>query len=255
MPTSRGPAGGIVCEPAAAPRAALLFLQGGGRSGRSGFNSEWARLTRRLAALGTVVLRYDFWHEGDSSMITAERDDLGTDLPSNKARDLALLGEVAAWFRQRTEGLDLIVAGSCYGARLGLELAGGGCAAAATLLLVPYLRRFNEDDRGGWRERMQKVRGEPGTAPERTRPAPLERVDPLVLEAFEAALRNGPSWVLVGERDAPEAVLLGQALGDRGLEVQVEPGAALYPGNEPTIQQLVSDRFAARLSEFLDSTA
>jgi hypothetical protein len=61
--------------------------------------------------------------------------------------------------------------------------------------------------------------------------------------------------VLIGERDADEALALEHTLGDRGLELEVEPGVALYPGNDPDIQELVSDRVAARLQQVLDRHA
>jgi dienelactone hydrolase len=255
IPTSHGPVGGIVCEPVAPPQAALILLHTGGRSGRSGFSSEWALLSRRLAELGTTVLRYDYCKEGDSSTIAAGDDRVDAEISAKLATDLALLDEVVAWFRQRTRGLDLIVVGICYGGRLGLELAAKLRAVKSTMLVVPFLRPVDEDNRERWRERMLRVRrGE--TVDEVDGSAnPRERLDPLVVDAFERALASGPAWVLIGERDADEAVALGRTLGDRGLEVEVEPGAALYPGNDPGIQELVSDRVAARLRQVLERSA
>jgi alpha/beta superfamily hydrolase len=255
IPTAQGPAGGIVCEPAE-PRGALILLQGGGRSGRSGFNSGWAVLARALAGLGVTVLRYDFWHEGDSSMITADRYPAGTDLASNVNRDRALLGDVAAWFRQRTEGLDLLVAGSCYGARLGLELAAQIEAVSLTMLVVPYLRRFEESQRGEWRERMLDVRRgrseERSAGTERNEP---DLLDPEATRSFEAALRQGGVWVLIGERDAGEVLELEAELADRRLELTVEAAAALYPGSDPQAQAVIRDRIAARLLHWLGQPA
>lgn len=253
IPTSRGPAGGIVCEPDGPPRAAVLLLHTGGRSGRSGFGSEWALLSRRLAGLGATVLRYDFCKEGDSAMIAIEDERVDSAITVKLATDLALLDEVAAWFRQRTPGLDLIVVGVCYGGRLGLDLAARLDAVSGTLLVVPFLRPVDEDNRERWRQRMEKVqRGEPVEEVERPAPGSAERLDRRVPEAFARALDGGPAWVLIGERDAGEALALAEPLGERGLEVVIEPGAALYPGNDPDIQELVSDRVTARLGQLLD---
>jgi|GEM_PF-4268232 len=253
IPTSQGPAGGIVCEPEGSPRAALILLQGGGRAGRSGFSSQWAVLSRRLAALGATVLRYDYWKEGDSSMITAERYPIGTHLSANVARDLALLRDVASWFLARTGGLEPIVVGYCYGARLGLELAAGLPSAASTVLVVPYLRRIEETDRANWTERMRRVHAgrQPEDQADRAQRSAVDLLDPVAVEAFERVVHRGPSWVLIGERDAGEAVALAEVLGDRGLEVEIEPDVALYPGNEPDVQELVRRRIEARVSRLL----
>ncbi|HEX3174209.1 MAG TPA: hypothetical protein VHQ43_08330 [Solirubrobacterales bacterium] len=256
VPTSLGPVGGIVCEPLEAPRAAVLLLPGGGRSGRAGFSSEWAHLSRRLAALGTVVLRYDFCFEGESSTIAASRDAVDGSIAEKVSVDMALLGDVAEWFRQRTAGLAQIVIGVCYGGRLGLELAGRLSNVATTLLVVPFLQPISEENRARWREQMLKVRrGEDSTEGDGGAPDLEVPPDPAVVESLQAVVSHGSAWILVGERDADDAVRLGRLLGDSGLEVAVEPGVALYPGNDPDIQELVSDRVASRLRWVLDPSA
>lgn len=252
VPTSRGPAGGIVCEPVGSSRAPLLFLHGAGRSGRSGFNSEWALLSRRLAALGATVLRVDLATEADSLTIGEELYPVDSSEPAKNEIDRLLLGETVAWFRERTDERDLIVVGSCYGARLGLELAAASAGVAATLLVVPFLRPSNQRNLTHWRERMLRVqRGEPTDDLDRRLPDPLARIDPDVLRTLDLALRRGPVWTLVGELDPDDPLALRELHADRDLEVCVEPGVALYPGNSPDLQELVIGRVAGRVGEAL----
>lgn len=253
VPTSLGPAGGVVCESEGPPSAALLFLHTGGHSGRSGFNGEWTRLARRLAGVGVTVLRLDLATEADSSTIGAEAYGTG---PSEEkiAADCTLVRDACEWFQARTdEGLPLIVAGVCYGCRLALHLADVDPNVSTTLMLVPYFRGNSEEDRGGWKERMLRVQRDQPTADlDGGEPRRLDQVDPVVLGEFEAALRKGPAWILIGGLDATDdALALGEALGDRGLEVDIEPGKALYPGNTPDIQELVSDRVLERVGRCL----
>jgi dienelactone hydrolase len=254
IPTSQGPVGGIVTEPVGAPVGALVLLQGGGRAGRSGFDSEWTRLARRLAALGVVVLRFDYWREGDSSMITAERYREGRGPWGGGDRDLALLREVAPWFAERVEGLDLLVVGSCYGGRLAIELAGGLPRVRGTLLVVPYLR--HPEQRLPWRDRLERVkRGETDHGVDERSDAAL--LDPVAVDAYRNSLAHARSWLLMGELDPGEVYVLERLIGGcgRGLEFQVVPGVALYPGNSPDIQELVSDQVSARVAEMLGIVA
>jgi dienelactone hydrolase len=254
VPTSQGPAGGIVCEPAGPSRAAVLFLHTAGQSGRSGFNSQWALLSRRLSALGTTVLRLDLGTEGDSLAIGEELYPIDSSEQAKVDIDRVLVQDCAAWFHDRMEGQDMIVVGSCYGTRLGLELAASDHDVAATLFVVPYIRVPDEGNRMRWQERMLKVRrAQPTDDLDLADGDPLDCIDPTVIDDFESALRSGPSWVLIGERDPGEMLALEWALGDPGLEVEVEPNVALYPGNDPDIQELVRDRVVARVRRLFDS--
>jgi hypothetical protein len=250
IPTSQGPVGGIVSEPGGLRLGALVLLQGGGRAGRFGFNSEWARLARRLAALGIVVLRFDYWKESDSSMVSDElyRDGRG---PSGRAdRDLALAREVVPWFAQRVEGLELLLAGSCYGGRMAIELSADLPRIAATLLVVPYLR--DPEQRLLWRERLERVkRGETGEGAEESVNSGL--LDPVAVDAYRGSLAQAPSWLYMGAHDPGEVHALERMIGGpgSGLEVQIVPDVALYPGNDPDIQELVSDLIAGRVAKLL----
>ena len=253
IPTSQGPAGGIICEPRGRPRASLIFVHGAGRSGRSGFNSQWAVLSRRLAALGVTVLRIDLAGEGDSSTIGEERYPMDNSDPEKIVIDRALLSDAVAWFRQRTEGQGLIVAGSCYGARMSLELAATSPGIIASVLIVPYLWRPDQEYLSRWRERMLRVqRNQPTDDIDRLGNS-QERIDPMAVERLEATLGQGPAWVLIGERDVLDVLALEPVVADRGLEIAVEPGVALYPGNSPDIQELVSKRVVARIDRIIES--
>ena len=252
IPTSQGPAGAIVCEPLAGARASLIFLHGAGRSGRSGFNSKWTRLARRLAGLGVTVLRVDLGTEGDSSMVGEADYPMDNSEPAKTEIDRLLVREVAAWFREKTKDEKPIVTGSCYGGRLSLELAAAAPGAAASLLIAPYLWRPQEADLNRWREWMLKAqRREETDDGDRTPAAALDRIDPTAIGQLESALRHGPSWILLGEHDVGDALALEPLLGASGLEVEVEPGLALYPGNDPDIQEVVSDRVLARVGQLL----
>lgn len=254
VPTSQGPAGGVVCEPAGPSRAALLFLHTGGHSGRSGFNSEWTALSRRLAPLGATVLRLDLSTESDSSMVAADVYPGSGPSEERVLADHRLVRDVGAWLHARTQGQGLILAGACYGCRLALHLAEHCAAVTATLMVVPYLRPNTADQRADWKERMLRVRRDQSTEDlDDFGPGGLEPVDPAILGGLGSALSRGPAWILVGERDATsDALALGSAFGERGLEVQVEAGVALYPGNDPPIQELVADRVLERVSRCLD---
>ena len=250
IPTTQGPAGGIVCEPAGRSRASLLFLHTGGKSGRSGFGSEWALLSRRLAALGVTVLRLDLSTDGDSVMIGEDRYPVHADLPTKAAVDRVLLRDAVAWFRERTGRPDLLLAGACYGTRLGLELARSDPAVRATLMISPFFRYNTDDDRGRWRERMLTVRrGEATGELDRGDPEPEERFDPDAVDAVRGALAHGTIWVLTGAADPDDPQVLARMLGDHRFEVEVVPDVALYPGNDPDIQELVADRVVHRLRD------
>jgi dienelactone hydrolase len=254
IPTSQGPAGGIVCEPAGPSRAALVFFHTGGHSGRSGFNSEWAVLSRRLALLGATVLRLDLSTEADSLMLAEEVYPGSGPTEERLTADARLVPDVGEWFHARTAGMDLIAVGACYGCRLALRLASIQ-AVSATLMVVPYFRPNTDEDRGRWKERMLRVKAnQPTDDLDALEPGGLAPLDPGVVDEFEAALRRGPAWILVGERDVTvDALALEGVFGDRGLEVDVEPGEGLYPGDGPPTQELVGDRIVARVSRCLDS--
>ena len=247
VPTSRGPVGAVVSEPDGVRRAALALLQGGGRGGRAGVNAVWTGVARRLSELGLVVLRVDYSLEGDSHLIGPER---GRDrAPGWKGElDLELLREVIPWFRARAGGLDLFLAGSCYGGRLAMRLAAEEPALAGSLLIVPYLR--SPEGRSGWRARLRRVRsgGAPG-------PSDVG-LDPKMVEVARRLLARAPGWALVGEKDAADVESLKRVLGSDGasLEIETVPDVALYPVHYPQVQDEVSRRLVQRLERALTSS-
>lgn len=230
--TSAGPTAGIVSEPDGERRAALLLLQGDGPPARAGVNAVWTRLARSLAEQGIVVLRVDLATHGDGSMIARDFDPKPDD---KEDVDAVLLSEVAAWFAERLDGLDLFVAGDCRGGRLAIELTPYDLDIAGLLLIVPYLR--NKFD-------PQKVREE--------HTARLDDVDVLhegLLEGLRGQLERGFVWVLMGGKDGGDALRLRAALGPIGddMEIEVVPGLNLHPATLPEPQRHVTEQLAARL--------
>lgn len=224
IPTSEGPVGGIISAPPGDARAALALLGGYGRPARSGINSLWTRIARRLAdEQGVVVLRVDYSREGETLPIGE-----GVSGQVRKSQlDQLLLDQVLAWFRQRLDGLDLFLAGSCAGARMAIELAGPDPdAVARTFLIVPHLRSPVGDE---------PVRGEDPDA----ELSDAEIVDPLVLEHFRAILARAPCVILLGERDRSDLPSLERLLGPSaaGLEIEVVPGVAIHFLDQPHLQR------------------
>jgi dienelactone hydrolase len=245
IPTSRGPVGAIVSEPEGAPRGGLILFQGGGPPARCGVNAIWTRIAHDLAGLGLVVLRFDFACEAESVTVgmDAERD------PGwRSAVDMPVTREVSAWFRRRA-AVELIVAGSCYGARLAMELAAEDRRVEGAFLVTPYLAGVR--------------RAKPGVAAPQVavavRPDLQQGVrDPLSAVTVDAAKaiveRECPLWILVGERDGPQALDLESRVGDGDggvLSVEVAPGIALHPGTDAPAQEVIASRLRARIAQRL----
>jgi dienelactone hydrolase len=235
IPTSKGAVGGIVSEPEADARAALLLLSGYGRPARSGINSFWTRTARSLAAQGVVVLRIDYSREGETLPIGQG----GSGLTWKRDLDLRLVEQVASWFRGRVGGTPLLLVGACSGARLAIELAGRDPAAVeGTFFITPYIKDLAEIERrlGGYAGGLQP--GDPGA------------LDPRVVECFRRILTHGPSWVLVGELDDPDLPQLQRHLGPtpHHLEVEVVPNHALHLLDQPQIQDEAGSRLLARIA-------
>lgn len=250
VPTSYGAIGGVISEPADEPRGTLLLLQGGGRCGRSGFNSIWARVARSLAGRGVTVLRCDFW--GDGPMVAVGRPGPGPMPIAPRAdRDFLPYREVISWFREHTGKDDLLLAGSCYGARVAIELAGAFPSVRATFLVVPYVRRPGK--RLMWRDRLTKLRGGRLTLDDDR--IDVGVLDPRAVEAFRAALAHGSSLVLNGARDPRDVQLLKDVLGHAAanLDVEIVAGHALYPVNAPDVQEIIEDRLTVWLDDQVGS--
>lgn len=230
VPTSEGPVGGIVSEPQGEARTALILLPAYGRPARSGVNAFWTRIARSAAGLGVLTLRFDYSREGETLPI----GEGGSGQMWRRDLDLRLLDQVATWFRAQIDGVSLLLAGSCSGARMAIELAGREPdAVAGTLLVVPYLKALAQPDREGSAELLQD----------------LNPVDPSVVDCTRAILAQIPCWVLVGEHDDPDLPRLQRLLGptSHDLEVEVVPNAAVHLLDQPHLQHEVASRLLARL--------
>jgi dienelactone hydrolase len=228
IPTAEGPVGGIVSEPGGRARAALLLLGGYGRPARSGINSFWTRIARRLAGRGVVTLRVDYSREGETLPLGAG----GSGQAWKRELDLRILRQAASWFRGRA-GLPPMVAGSCSGSRFAIELAGQEPDAFAdTFLIVPHLREP----------------APPGSRVDSGSDAPAP-VDPLLVDCLETILARRPSWILVGEHDLEDVPRLLRLLPPtaHGLDVEILPGVALHFLDQPHIQDAVALRLVARI--------
>lgn len=236
IPTSEGPVGGTVSEPPEEARAALLLMPGYGRPARSGVNSFWTRMARSLAEAGIVTLRVDYSREGETLPIGVG----GSGQAWKRDLDLRLLSQALSWFRDGVGDVPMLLAGSCSGARLAIDLAGPKPdAIAETFLIVPYLRAV----------------ALPG-AESRPEPGDLDTVDPILVDHMRAVLTHAPSWILVGEHDDADVGLLQRRLGatPHDLEVDVVPNVALHLMDQPHLQAEVSRRLIARVSGTVAAT-
>lgn len=246
VPTSKGPAGAIVSEPEGTARAALLLFQGGGPPARCGVNAIWTRIARRLAGLGMVVLRFDFGCEADSAPIGAgaERGPAW-----RSAVDLPLTHEVSDWFHERV-GAGILMAGSCYGARLALEVAVEKPWVDGVFLVTPYLAGVRRKRAAPPDNAAAKAMAELPNPPQNQN----DRLSAVAIDSSRALAERGtPLWMLIGERDAPHALELQQRVRTEagGPEVEVAPGIALHPGNDPASQKAIADRMSERVADAL----
>lgn len=262
VPTFAGPVGTIVSEPDEPPRGALMLLQGGGAPGRAGVNACWSRLARDLAERRIAVLRFDFTAEGDSTMVG---ESIPHEVGWRRNTDLAIMHELAPWFRDKVGVDDLLVAGSCHGGRVGMDFASEDPGVKGTFLIAPYLwnlppglrpdkqvlqkplpRADELFDRGS--SDVRSHREAVGEVEAITDEGPLEQS---IVESCKEALGRGPTWILIGEGDSQKPVELKQRLGADGerLEVEVVPGMIIHPITHPEVQELVSRRLTERLVE------
>jgi hypothetical protein len=162
--------------------------------------------------------------------------------------DRQLVLESAAWFRERVDTRELFVAGSCYGGRLAIDVAAADSRTTQLFLVVPYLRSAKEEERLTWRDRLTRVkRGESPGAGDGA------RVGPEVLQAFAGLADRASTWILLGDKDPPEAfeVEQQQRPGSASIEIEVVPSVALYPVHYPDVQAEVRSRLIARVEQAL----
>lgn len=261
VPTAVGPVGAIVSEPEGVPREALILLQGGGAPCRAGVNGNWARLARELAERGIAVLRFDFIAEGDSSMVG---EDVLREPGWRQDTNLAILRELAPWFLERTGVADLLLAGSCHGARVALEFAAEDASVKGSFLIVPYLWNLPPNMRPEKQATKQSSLpraselfefGSSDVQAQREADGEVEALTdnhPLgenIVRSCRAALKRGRVWMLIGEGDSQKPVELKERLGSdgEGLEVEVVPGMIVHPVTHPEVQEVVADWLLDRL--------
>ena len=246
VPTAVGTAGGVVAEPDGEPRGALVLLQGLGPSARAGVNAVWTHVARDLAALGLTVLRFDFACEGDSTLAGWEAP---REVGWRRSTDLAMLRDVAPWFLERSGERELLLAGACHGARVGLEFAAHDPAARELFLVVPYLTFREPHLRETPPEEL------PGGAEPVWANGPTLNSEEEIVAGFRAALSRAPAWVLVGGEEAAEVEPYARRLrdGERPLELEVagdipELHPVGHPEQQATVRRRLVDRVAAALA-------
>jgi cytochrome P450 family 135 len=242
IPTSVGTVGGIITEPITRPRAAALLLSGAGGCGRAGVNAFWAGLARELAERGVINLRFDYPHRGNGSIAVPPGIDMEAREDARESIDIAATREAAIWLRERTDGLDLLVAGECHGGRLALELLPYQPDIAGLFVVAPYLRESF----------APLVEREMPGAPDDDS---IEILDERMLASLRELLERGrPAWVLIGGEEGSDPARLKHRLGSPGrrLEVEVAPGYRLHPVAAPDVQAEVRRRLTRRIARALD---
>lgn len=262
VPTAFGPVGAVLSEPDGDPRGALILLQGGGAPNRAGVNACWSRLARQLAERGVAVLRFDFAAEGDSTVVG---EGVAREVGWRRNTDLAIMHELAPWFRERVGVERLLVAGSCHGGRVALDFAAEDRGVSGAFLVVPYLWNLppgQRPDKQIVRQRslpragelfdqgssdVDTHRGTVGEVEAVTDQSPLEET---FVEVCRQALQRGPVWMLLGEGDSQKPVELKQRLGEEGerLDIEVVPGMIIHPITHPEVQELVRARLMERVT-------
>lgn len=266
VPTSAGPVGAVVSVPAEETRDAVALLQGGGAPCRAGVNAHWTRMARDLAERGVAVLRFDFASEGESTMVG---ESVPREIGWRRDTDLELLREIVPWFTEVVGVERLLIAGSCHGARVGMDLGAEDPRVKGVFITVPYLWNTPPHLRSDKQVMRQRSlpranelfdRGSSDVAAQRQTVGEVEAVldsSPLeecFIENCQAALEHGPVWILIGEGDSQKPVELQERLGAGGerLEVEIVPQTIIHPVTHPEVQELVTDRMRERILGVLD---
>lgn len=250
LDTPAGPVSLMVTEPETPALAAAVLLHGAAGS-RAGVNRIWARLARSLASLGIVVVRLDYPGLG-SSLGTKETGPRRHDATS----DDRAVRAVVHWLKKRTQGLDLLVVGACYGGRVGARLAATE-RLAGLALIAPALHilgagkrslRFRIQEAARVRLRaLQKRRL--SASQTRTGERADSQVDPKVASSIATGIDRTATWLLIGAEDAWMRLLpeLQRQIGPSHsrLELEVIPGVALQGYRTREAQEAIIERVAA----------
>jgi len=253
VPSELGPVGAIVHEPGPGipRRGAVVLLQGGGPPCRAGINAFWTRVARGLAASGSVVFRYDFVSEGDS---TAVGHDVPREMGWRRCVDLAILRQAAPWFLARANERYVSVVGDCHGSRVGLEFAAADTSVRGVFLISPYLSHREPHLRG-----VSDV-DVPRTLDGRAwAGGPTLDDDDELIGGLRSCLERGPVCFLVGEDDEEAVRRSTQELDGipRLLEIDVVHGPPLHPlvdpGQQDVARSWLLDRIAGAFAEWTGS--
>jgi alpha/beta superfamily hydrolase len=139
IPTGQGDLFAILTRPTMAPRnCVVILLQGGSWVPSSGRNRLWVRLARTLSGLGFHAVRLDYHGVGESS---GKVDNYRLYSPFD---DDVL--SVVDWL-EREHGLrDVVLMGTCFGARTALAAARRINGVRGIALFPPPVRDFDMGD-------------------------------------------------------------------------------------------------------------
>jgi pimeloyl-ACP methyl ester carboxylesterase len=241
--------GGVVTIPAAETSDLGVVLMSGRARDRCHRNGMWVRAGRELADRGAYVLRLDYPGVGHSS-----GDPHIFDLESPPAWPM----EAAARFLlEETPVERVILAGSCFGARIALSAAAGMDRVASVAMVAPpiFVRGPSRARKLMWSaSNMLQALHTDGAGEDLTRQrfyenAPTEqRVSPSFEAAIRPVLERCPVYFLCGTDDIEWAELRFALdrldLPEDRYEVEVVPGV-VHAFRSIEVQDLTIARLSA----------
>ncbi len=126
---------------AATPRAALVFVHGGGSSRTSDFVGS-LELYAALVARGISVSTFDLRNHGNSG-----RDGLGLQFGRSEQHDVLA---AIAWTRRRQPDLPIYLMGTSMGGATAIHAVHGGAEVDGLILFDPLLDTDDVFRQGGW---------------------------------------------------------------------------------------------------------
>lgn len=245
IPTEAGPLGAMVHVPEGEPRGAVIILQGDGPPCRAGINAHWTRLARDFADTGMLALRFDYIRTGESFPVA--HDEWHGHIWKAEL-NLAMLREVITWFRSQTGLRKVVLVASCYGGRLGVELASSDEDVNSTFFVSPYLATdpsIAPKAPADGQSRSTPVPAAGGLPGDARKGEILDET----FERFSAMLTHGSCSILIGEEEFERVAEIEPRLGPEAsrLKIEVVSGKRLDPIRTPEIQALVSDWLLSRV--------
>jgi pimeloyl-ACP methyl ester carboxylesterase len=249
--------GGVVTIPSAEISDLGVVLMSGRARDRCHRNGMWVRAARELARRGTYVLRLDYPGVGHSS-----GDPHIFDLESPPAWPM----EAASRFLlEETPVQRLILAGSCFGARIALSAAAGMDGVASVAMVAPpiFVRGPSRARKLLWTasNMLHPLRrdgaGENLSRQRFYESAPTERrVSPSFEKAIRPVLAQCPVYFLCGwddiEWEELRFALEQLQLPEDRYEVEVVPGA-VHAFRSTEVQDLTIQRLSAWCSRFVST--